>query len=132
MSETTKAPSGQVNHVAGSFQYAAQLPNGKSLSFSGYIVEGDTLADINMKMDVAAEAIERQRMKAEVPELESKLDNLKHTLTQVNTIIEDLSSGRKLSSQEQQQLNTMKVNRKSIEAQIDEGTAAVARAKKVA
>jgi predicted RNase H-like nuclease (RuvC/YqgF family) len=118
--------------VAGSYNFAAQLPNGKSLTMSGYIIEGDTLADVNMKLDFTAQAIERQRLKAEVPELEAKLDNLKKTLVQIDTMIEDMKGKERLSAQEKQNINTLTVNRKKVESDIADGMAAVERAKKAA
>ena len=59
--------------VAGSYTLTAQLPNGKQLTLSGYILADDGVDDLNKRLDVAAQVVERQRLAAEVPELEAKL-----------------------------------------------------------
>lgn len=127
-----EAPKAEVNRVAGSFQYGAQLPNGKSLSFSGYVIEGDTLEDINMKLDVAAQAIERQRLKAEVPELEAKLAEYQKRLEQTEDAIKDILGKDKPSSQDKQTLNTLNMNKKVLEKEVEVGLLAIQKAKKVA
>jgi hypothetical protein len=75
--------------VAGSFNFAAQMPNGKSLTFSGYILQGESLEDINAKLDIAEAVVERQRRIAEIPELEAKLDQQMQSMRQAQDIIKD-------------------------------------------
>ena len=116
--------------VAGSFTLSAQLPNGKSLTFSGYVLQGETRADIDTKLDVAALVVERQRLAAEVPELEKKLEQYVQAREQVETIIAELTGYEKLTSTQKQQLNTMRVNLKKIDGDIEKGKAAIAEARK--
>jgi hypothetical protein len=77
--------------VAGSFNYAAQMPNGKSLTFSGYILQGESLTDIHAKVDLAEKVVERQRRIAEIPELEAKLDQQLQAMRQAQAIVTDSS-----------------------------------------
>jgi septal ring factor EnvC (AmiA/AmiB activator) len=116
--------------VAGSFTLSAQLPNGKSLTFSGYVLQGESRVDIDTKLDVAALVVERQRLAAEVPELEKKLEQYVQAREQVETIIAELTAHEKLTSTQKQQLNTMRVNLKKIDGDIEKGKAAIAEAKK--
>jgi len=116
--------------VAGSFTFQAQMPNGKSLSFSGYILAGQTEAEANITLDMAAKVVERQRLIAEIPELEKKLEQVELGKTQVETIIEDLTSREgKLSSQDKQHLNTMRINLKNLIKQSEAGHEAIQAAK---
>jgi seryl-tRNA synthetase len=112
--------------VAGSYTMQAQLPNGKSLTFSGYVLASDTVDDVHKRLDVAAQVVERQRLAAEIPELEKKLEQVEKAKKQVETIIEDLGGKDRLSSQEKQQLNTMRVNLKSLDDEIRRGQIAIA------
>lgn len=73
--------------VAGSFNFSAQLPNGKTVTFSGYVLAGETMDEIDRKLDIAAKAIDRQRMIAEIPELEMKLLQLQESRQQSMDII---------------------------------------------
>ena len=75
--------------VAGSFNFAAQMPNGKSLTFSGYILQGESMSDIHAKVDLAEQVVERQRRIAEIPELEAKLDQQMQAMRQAQDIIKD-------------------------------------------
>ena len=62
--------------VAGSFTLNTQMPNGQTMTFSGYVLQGESVAEINEKMDVAMMVVSRQRTFAELPELEAKLDGI--------------------------------------------------------
>ena len=114
--------------VAGSYTLTAQLPNGKQMTFSGYVLAEDDEAALNTRLDVAMKVVERQRMIAEIPELEKKLEQTEETKRQVETIIEDLGGKDKLNSQEKQTLNTMRVNIKKIDDDIRRGQVAIANA----
>jgi len=116
--------------VAGSFTMSAQMPNGKSLTFSGYILQGEALADINEKLDVASAVVERQRLASEIPVLEKTMEQQTKARGQVEAIIGELSGKEKLTSQEKQQLNTMRVNLKSIDDDIRKGEVAISDARR--
>ena len=75
--------------VAGSFNFAAQMPNGKSLTFSGYILQGESISDVHAKLDLAAAVVERQRLIAEIPELQAKLDQQLQAMKQAQDIVKD-------------------------------------------
>ena len=117
--------------VAGSYTLTAQLPNGKQLTLSGYILADDGVDDLNKRLDVAAQVVERQRLAAEVPELEAKLAQREDQLRQMTTIIEELSAKEKLNSREGETLRTMRTNLKLVTDDIEKGKAAVAQAKKI-
>jgi hypothetical protein len=116
--------------VAGSFTFQCQMPNGKSLSFSGYVLAGQTPKELNQHLDIAAAVVERQRLAAEIPTLETKLEQTEKAKRQFEAIIEELAGKDRLTSQEKQQLNTMRVNIKSLDDEIRLGEIAIAEARR--
>lgn len=122
-------PQDAADVVAGNFQFQAQLPNGKAFSVSCYVFKDEDEDSLNARVDLVARVIERQRMIAEIPELESKLDQMEDARRQVETIIEDISGKDKPSSQERNQLNTMRVNLRKIDADIAKGKEAIGAAR---
>lgn len=118
--------------VAGSFSLSAQLPNGKSLTFSGYVLQAESESDVHMKIDLAVRAVERQRLIAEVPELEARLEQMLDAKAQMEAILQTTSQLAKLSSQEKSNVNTAKVNLGKLERDIARGTAAIQKARDAA
>lgn len=116
--------------VAGSFTFQAQMPNGKSLSFSGYVLAGQTPEEVNRHLDMAAAVVERQRLAAEIPTLETKLIQTEDTRRQLIEIISELSSKERPTSQEKNHLNTHRVNLQNVERQIVAGQEAIAEARR--
>jgi len=116
--------------VAGSFTMSAQLPNGKSLTFSGYILQGEVLADINEKLDIASAVVERQRLAAEIPVLEKTMEQQIKNKSQVESIVEELSGKMHPTTQDKQQLKTMQVNLRSIDDDIRKGEIAISDARR--
>jgi hypothetical protein len=129
--------------VAGSFNYAAQMPNGKSLTFSGYILQGESIADIHAKVDLAEKVVERQRRIAEIPELEAKLDQQLQAMRQAQDIVKDaarrhgemigkdrLTTAEKLQVEKyDEQVAAHQSNIAHLETSIAKGKLAVAEAK---
>lgn len=116
----------------GNFQFEAQLPNGKRLILTGYTFDDETGEDLNARLDLAAAVIDRQRFRAEIPELEARLDQHKVALTQHKDHLADLEQkaiGRKLT--EQQRLTVENVSRsiKQIANEIVKGEQAIVEAK---
>lgn len=130
--------------VAGSFNFAAQLPNGKSLTFSGYVLSGESMDDIDRKLDIAAKAVDRQRMIAEIPELEMKLLQLQEGRQQSMDIIatttqsmRDLNGSKNPGSKQQMaqhemQLNNHAVTIKKYDRDIARGSEVLANARAMA
>ena len=106
--------------VAGSFTFQAQLPNAKTLSFSGYILAGDDEAAANKRLDMASKLVERQRLLSALPMLEDKQRDLVRSEKEMKEQLDDLLSKPILKSAEQQMVNTLKVNLKNFARQIDQ------------
>lgn len=130
--DTAKAP------ITGSFTLTAQMPNARSIQITGYVYEGESLESLNSRMDLLQAAIERQRIRCEIPELEAKLEQTIEGLAQHKAVLADLerekqASGKtKLASAKEQQLGNISRNITMLLDQIDKGRAAIAEAKKKA
>jgi hypothetical protein len=118
--------------VSGSFAINAQLPDGMSINFSGYVLQGEGSLDLNMKVDMGMAMIKRQRLIAEVPILETKLKQLEEAKMQTTAILKDLASQSKLTTVQKQHEAAHKTNLEKINRDIVEGIEAVARAKHAA
>lgn len=119
--------------IAGNFTMTAQLPNGKSLNIAGYLFAGEGEDDFNQKLDFTARAIDRQRLIAEVPELEAKLQQLidarEQMLNILGTFANVAKAGGKLSSQQKSSEKTAQDNIKTLDKQIARGEEAVQKAR---
>ena len=118
--------------VAGSFTFQAQMPNGKTLSFAGYLLAGQTTAEINRHLDQAAAAVERQRLIAEIPTLEISLKQKRQAREQMESALEDLAAKERPTAQEKNSMNTFRVNLKRVDSDIDEGVQAIQDARQLA
>ena len=134
--------------VTGTYTLQAQMPNGKTLSVVGYFEDGDDLAECNKKLDLSHDLLDRQRTKAEIPELEAKLDqrfvqlrqqkeHLEGLMKQRGDLLEAKETGAKMSSTRKKQLDDLQAPidnlRKTLvalEEDIDKGQQAIHTAKK--
>ena len=119
--------------VAGSIVINAQLASsGKSMTFSTYVYPTDDTAEINGRIDQAMEIIDRQRLKAEIPELEARLEmkrnNLKQIVTTLETLKERQNTG-KLSGKDLDILRNLSTTFERENADIKEGIEKIAEAK---
>jgi hypothetical protein len=133
----------QANAVVGSFNFSAQLPNGKSLTFSGYVLAGESMDEIDRKLDIAAKAVDRQRMIAEIPELEMKLQQLQEGRQQSMDIIASATSElgkldnkgpgyRNKAAQHELQINNHRVTIAKYDREIARGSEVLANARAMA
>lgn len=133
MNEAPEKQPGNPAIIIGNYNLTAQLPNGRSINVAGYLYEGEGLSSINDRLDLCQEAIERQRYRCEIPELEGKREAMVRALEQVKESLAELETrqqqGKKLTSQEQMNLRNAGINVKKIAEEIDKGSAAIAEAK---
>ena len=124
--------------VAGSFNFSAQLPNGKSLTYSGYILAGEAMSMIDFKLDMAAAAVERQRLIAEVPELEAKLQQyIDARQSHADVLAEAISKlpnakNKGETAQLEVSINTHRVNIAKIDREIARGQEALSKSRDLA
>ncbi len=120
----------------GTFQLSAEMPNKRGIGCSVSVLQGEDLASINKKLDLCQEAIERQRTRCEIPELEAARDQRMKGLEQAREVLAELSKkqqdGEKLSSQEQLTLRNLGVNIEKAKEDIEKGDQAIVEAKRKA
>ncbi len=66
--------------IAGSFNLQTQMPNGRGLTMSGYVYQGESVEQINERLDVFTAVLERQRAIAELPEFQKKVRELEDAI----------------------------------------------------
>jgi hypothetical protein len=122
--------------IIGNFNLQAQLPNSRSISIAGYIYDGEVLQSVNERLDMLQDAIERQKLRCEIPELEVAREQRVTALRQMKEHMEGIEAkerdGRKLTSQERMTLQNMSVNMKKVNEDIEKGDIAIADAKRKA
>lgn len=122
----------QTRVVNGNFQFEAQLPNGKRLVLNGYTFEGETGDSLNSRLDLYAAVADRQRFRAEIPELEARLEQHRVALEQHKDHLAGIQAQMVGKTPNQQQRNNVENVSKSIEAivkEIAKGELAIAEAK---
>lgn len=118
--------------VAGSFTLSATLPNGKQLTFSGYVIQGEGDAEVNAKLDFASRAVERQRLIAEIPVLEATLQGKQDAIEQVTVQMHSLNAKLKKTGNDENQIGQHLVNLEHLKKQVVQGQDAIDKARKLA
>jgi len=120
--------------VTGNFSLQAQLPNGKTFSVSGYLYDSESLESVNQRVDLMHDVLDRQRLRAEIPELEAKRDQMIKQLDQMRDHMAGLERKKetsgKLSSQEKLSLDNIGQSISKVLEEIEKGGKAIADAKK--
>lgn len=122
--------------VMGNFSLQAQLPNGKMFTVSGYLFDGESVQSLNQRLDLLHDVTDRQRTRAEIPELEIKRDRILEALGQMKDVLGNLEDrklkGDKLTSNDKMTLNNMSVSIVKARDDLEKGNAAIAEAKRKA
>jgi hypothetical protein len=122
----------------GNFSLNATLAgsSGRSVQMAGYIYSDDDIDTLNARLDLYEAVVERQRIKAEIPELEAKREQMLKGLDQAREVLADMhekqKNGGQLSSQERMNMKNLGVNIDKMADEIDRGTAAIEEAKRKA
>lgn len=121
------------NAVTGNFTLTATLPQGKSFNVSGYLYDGESLESVNQRVDLLHDVLDRQRTRAELPELEVKLEQSIQRLDDIKmhyaVILKKKDGGKGLATNEKQALEVMDVNVEKHTSDIEKGREAIAAAK---
>lgn len=111
--------------VTGNFTLTATLPQGKSINFSGYMYSGESIESVNQRLDLLSEAMERQRLRAEIPELEMKrehyISQFKAMKGHMQSLVDKQHDGVKLTPKEKLDLKNMQDNVVKAQEEIDKG-----------
>ena len=122
--------------VTGNFSINAQLPSGKTISVSGYLYDEESIESVNGRLDILHDVVDRQRTRAEIPELEAKRDQMIKNLAQMLEHMEGVAAKKaqnpksKLNGQEQLALDNLNVSVEKARVEIDRGAEAILVARK--
>lgn len=119
--------------ITGNFVIQGTMPNGKSMNVSGYLYDGESIDSANERIGLFHDMLDHQRTRAEIPELEVKLEGTMRRLEEIRmhyaVMLGKKDRGEKLTSQEKQALDVMDVNVDKHLADIVKGQQAIADAK---
>lgn len=94
--------------ISGNFEVTMQLSQQRHLKVTGYIFTDDTIDEINKRVDVAQDVLERQFMRVDVTnkaaQIESMEANIKAIQEHTEGLVAKRKEGKSLTSQEKQQL----------------------------
>lgn len=115
--------------IMGNFDFSLPGPNGATLRITGYVYEGEELADLHKRMDVCREALTRQQTVLEKPLLEERLVGLLAQKEHVAKAYLDLlekNKTRPLPASEAQHLKNYPLQIKQIDDEIAKGSTKLA------
>lgn len=129
-----KAQNPATGAITGQFVLTAALAgsSGRSMNITGYIYDGESIQSLNERLDALQEVIERQRTRAEIPELEAKREQLIKGVGNARDVLVALEEKQRtggLSTSERQQIGNMRVSISKMLEEIDKGEAAITEAK---
>jgi hypothetical protein len=119
--------------VLGNFTIQAQAPMGKTFTVSGYIYAGDDKNEVNAQIDLLHDVIDRQRLKAELPELEARLEQRMQAMNDIKDhflkLEEQKNKGIKMSTAVRTNYENAQATMKKLADEVEKGILAIADAK---
>lgn len=126
---------GETPVAAGNFHLSQDMPNGRKMDMSLYVMHGESVDELNARIDQYMAVMERQRKRMEIPLLEAALERdkegLANQLDAYNGLLERSKGGGKaLVSSEKTHLQTTYPNNiKALKERIEKGEQALAEAR---
>lgn len=81
---------GKLRTVTGTFQATMQLTQARSLMVTGHLYSDDTAAELNGRIDMAQDAIERQAVRCEIANKEQQIKGQVEAIAHFRDQLEDL------------------------------------------
>lgn len=108
MKPVDKAP--DVSRTAtGSFECSITLTDRRTLRVTGYMYSDDSLDEINTRVDAMQDVLDRQAIRADIVNKEAQIDQHTRNLENIHESFQGLlalqQGGKKLTSQQKQQLD---------------------------
>ena len=118
--------------LQGSFSITLNLTDKRQIMMSGYVYKDDTQEQINTRVDLFQEILDRQLIRADLASKEAQITSLEGGMEQLrahyDALVRVSQTGRKLTSQQKLQVEQFDVSvaantkqRDSLRAAIDEG-----------
>lgn len=95
--------------ATGSLECAVNLTDRRTLRITGYTYSDDSLDEINARVDAMQDVLDRQVIRADIVNKEAQIDqhtrNLEHIQESFQGLLTMQQGGKKLTSQQKQQLD---------------------------
>jgi hypothetical protein len=116
--------------IIGNFEVSLTLTDKRTIKMSGYVFNKDTPEDLNVRLDAAQDALDRQAIRCDIANKESQIANLTQGLEFHAEHFEELVAKKqnvgKLTTQEKQLIGKFDQDVRGAQAQIRSLQAAVA------
>lgn len=116
--------------ISGSFDITLNLTQSRGIKMSGYVYSDDTQKQINARIDVYQDALDRQAIRVDIQSKESQIAMHRINVDTIgemsDALIAKKSSGKKLTSTETMNLGNMPAQLASAKQQIESLEAAIA------
>lgn len=120
--------------IAGNFELTAVLTDKRQLRITGYVYSDDTAAEINKRVDAYQDVLERQLVRCDLTVKEAAVaqadQQMLDLLAHFDGLVEKKKSNKKMTSQENEQLNKFEANLRFLKKNKDSLTAAIVEGRK--
>lgn len=115
--------------ISGSFKCSLQLSDRRQFEINGYFFSDDTIVEMNQRVDMAQEVLDRQAIRADVTNKEAQITAHLANQQAIKDSFEELislqQSGAKLTSQQQQAIDNFEPTMDRSKRAIDDLRAAI-------
>lgn len=116
--------------VSGTFECAVALTDRRSLKITGYFFNDDTPQDMNIRVDMAQDVLDRQSIRSDLMNKEAQIvgqmANLEGIEETYRGLVELTKKGHKLTSQQKLQMDNFEPSVKQVNKTINGLRAAIA------
>jgi hypothetical protein len=129
MTEKPQGPADETQRIVGSFDITLNLSDKRGIKVTGYIYDKDDAKALNERLDWFQDALDRQGVRTDIVNKRAQIAYHRVNIEAMSNAAEGLlnlkNAGRKLSSQQQQQLNAYEPNVAAAKMQIESLEAAI-------
>jgi hypothetical protein len=119
--------------LSGNMEITLNLTQSRGIKVTGYIYSDDTPADINKRIDVYQDCLNRQAVAVDIISKEAQIESLQAGLENgaqhYQSLISEKAAKGKLNSQQRAQLERYDADVRGVQVQITSLQAAIARAR---
>lgn len=116
--EVREAPDGAGRTIAGNFQCQLQISQQRNLVVTGYIYSDDTAEEINVRLDMYQDALDRQFVRCDVTNKEAQVQAILAQVEMHRDALEELAAkntGTGLSTDKQNRSKLTSVERQKLQ-----------------
>jgi peptidoglycan hydrolase CwlO-like protein len=119
--------------ITGTFELAVNLTDRRTFKMTGYTYSDDTITEVNARVDLAQEVMDRQVVRCDIQNKEAQIEqhtlNLENIRENMEGLVELSKGGKKLTSQQKQSLDNYEPTIKQAQKMIDSLKSAIKQGK---